>query len=419
MITQKQHSKSFNNSSIDFDIIRSQFPILSKKVNNKDLVYLDSAASAQKPKMVIDSLNKAYTENYANVHRGLHWLSEKSTNDYEEVRSKAAMFLGSSNPNEIIYGSGATSLINLVANSWGKSNLKEGDEIIITVADHHANIVPWQLIAQQTGSIIKAVNVSKEGDFDISDLRSLLNSKTKIVSVPHVSNVLGTIFPIKEISDLAHQFDALCFIDGCQGAIHIPVNVNEIGCDFYTFSAHKLYGPSGVGILWGKEEILKEMPPFIGGGDMIDEVDINSSTYADPPHRFEAGTPAIAEVIATGSAIDFVQNIGMDNIRNHEKKLLSHFEEVLKEVKDLKIIGTSKEKSGVISFLMKNAHPHDIATILDQKGIAIRAGHHCAQPLMKYLDISSTARASIGLYTKFSEAESLLDGLYTVKKLLG
>ena len=419
MINQTRKSKSHDDGLIDFDLIRSQFPILSKKVNNKNLVYLDSAASAQKPNVVIDSLIKAYTENYANVHRGLHWLSEKSTSDYEEVRSKAAKFLGCNNPNEIIYGSGATSLINLVANSWGKLNLCEGDEIIITLADHHANIVPWQLVSQQTGSKIIAVNVSQDGCFNINDLIPLLNRKTKIVSVPHVSNVLGTIFPIKEISKLAHQFDALCFVDGCQGAVHLPVDVKDIDCDFYTFSAHKLYGPSGVGILWGKEELLKEMPPFIGGGDMIDEVNINMSTFADPPHRFEAGTPAIAEVIATGAAIDFVQKIGMENIRNHEKQLLAHFENALKEIKGLKIIGNAEEKSGVISFVMKNAHPHDIATILDQKGIAIRAGHHCAQPLMKHLNISSTARASVGLYTQFSEAESLVDGLHTVKKLLG
>ena len=408
-----------NSDEIDFKKIRSEFPILQKKVNNKDLVYLDSAASAQKPKAVIDALNSAYLETYSNVHRGLHWLSEQSTFKYEEVRKKAANFLGASNSNEIIYGSGATHLINLIANSWGRKFLKSDDEIIITIADHHANIVPWQIVSQQTGSKIHAVPVDKDGNFDIKDMEKLINKKTKIISVPHVSNVLGTVFPVKEISKLAHEVNAICIVDGCQGAIHLPVDVKDIDCDFYTFSSHKLYGPSGVGVLWGRLSILQEMPPFLGGGDMIDNVDIENSTYADPPHRFEAGTPPIAEVIGFGAAIDFVQQIGMKNIRDHEQKILKHFTEKLNEVKELSIIGNSSNKSGVISFIFDGAHPHDIATILDQKGIAIRAGHHCAQPLMKHFNISSTARASIGVYSKEEEVDALIEGLKTVKKLLG
>ena len=412
-------NKNIQKENIDFNKIRSEFPILEKKINNNKMVYLDSAASAQKPMKVIETLNKAYLETYSNVHRGLHWLSEQSTSKYEDVRIKAANFLGAADHNEIIFGSGATQLLNLVANSWGRKFLKLDDEIIITIADHHANIVPWQLVAQQTGAKIKAVSVDDDGNFDINDLEKMITEKTKIISVPHVSNVLGTIFPVKEISKLAHKVNAICVVDGCQGAIHLPVDVKDIGCDFYTFSSHKLYGPSGVGVLWGRSSILHEMPPFIGGGDMIDNVDIESSTYADPPHRFEAGTPPIAEVIAFGAAIDFVQAIGMNNIREHEQKILKTFTEKLEEVKGLRILGNSISKSGVISFVFGNAHPHDIATILDQKGIAIRAGHHCAQPLMKHFNVTSTARASIGIYTQENEVDDLINGLSTVKKLLG
>ena len=412
-------NKNIQKENIDFNKIRSEFPILEKKINNNKMVYLDSAASAQKPMKVIETLNKAYLETYSNVHRGLHWLSEQSTSKYEDVRIKAANFLGAADHNEIIFGSGATQLLNLVANSWGRKFLKLDDEIIITIADHHANIVPWQLVAQQTGAKIRAVSVDDDGNFDINDLEKMITEKTKIISVPHVSNVLGTIFPVKEISKLAHKVNAICVVDGCQGAIHLPVDVKDIGCDFYTFSSHKLYGPSGVGVLWGRSSILLEMPPFIGGGDMIDNVDIESSTYADPPHRFEAGTPPIAEVIAFGAAIDFVQEIGMDNIREHEQKILKTFTEKLEEVKGLRILGNSISKSGVISFVFGNAHPHDIATILDQKGIAIRAGHHCAQPLMKHFNVTSTARASIGVYTQENEVDDLINGLTTVKKLLG
>ena len=412
-------NKNIQKENIDFNKIRSEFPILEKKINNNKMVYLDSAASAQKPIKVIETLNKAYLETYSNVHRGLHWLSEQSTSKYEDVRIKAANFLGAADHNEIIFGSGATQLLNLVANSWGRKFLKLDDEIIITIADHHANIVPWQLVAQQTGAKIRAVSVDDDGNFDINDLEKMITEKTKIISVPHVSNVLGTIFPVKEISKLAHKVNAICVVDGCQGAIHLPVDVKDIDCDFYTFSSHKLYGPSGVGVLWGRSSILLEMPPFIGGGDMIDNVDIESSTYADPPHRFEAGTPPIAEVIAFGAAIDFVQAIGMNNIREHEQKILKTFTEKLEEVKGLRILGNSISKSGVISFVFGNAHPHDIATILDQKGIAIRAGHHCAQPLMKHFNLTSTARASIGIYTQENEVDDLINGLSTVKKLLG
>ena len=398
--------------------IKSQFPIFDNKINNKDLIYLDSAASAQKPRVVLETLQKAYSETYSNVHRGLHWLSETSTEKYENVRIKAAKFLGANSSNEIIYGYGATYLINMVANTWGLANLKENDEIIISIADHHANIVPWQMVCQRTGSKIKAFNLNENDEPDLENLKSLISDKTKIIAVPHVSNVLGSVYPLEEISKIAKSANALFFVDGCQGAIHLPVNVSEIGCDFYVFSAHKLYSAGGVGILWGKKSILNEMPPFLGGGDMIDNVNIDVSTYAEPPYRFEAGTPPIAEIIALGEAISFVENIGMENIRNHEEKLLNYFHGLLDNFPGLKIYGNSNNKSGVISFTMENAHPHDIATILDQEGIAIRAGHHCAQPLMKYFNIPATARASLGIYSSKKDADELLKGLNKVKKLL-
>ena len=398
--------------------IKNQFPIFDNKINNKDLIYLDSAASAQKPRVVLETLQKAYSETYSNVHRGLHWLSETSTEKYENVRIKAAKFLGANSSNEIIYGYGATYLINMVANTWGLANLKENDEIIISIADHHANIVPWQMVCQRTGSKIKAFNLNENDEPDLENLKSLISDKTKIIAVPHVSNVLGSVYPLEEISKIAKSANALFFVDGCQGAIHLPVNVSEIGCDFYVFSAHKLYSAGGVGILWGKKSILNEMPPFLGGGDMIDNVNIDVSTYAEPPYRFEAGTPPIAEIIALGEAISFVENIGMENIRNHEEKLLNYFHGLLDNFPGLKIYGNSNNKSGVISFTMENAHPHDIATILDQEGIAIRAGHHCAQPLMKYFNIPATARASLGIYSSKKDADELLKGLNKVKKLL-
>ena len=406
-------------TKFDYKGIRSEFPFLSRKVNQKPIIYLDSAASSQKPQNVIDQLVKTYSQSYSNIHRGLHTLSEEATNSYEEVRLKIARFINAYSKEEIIFTSGATMSINLIANSYGLSKLKPNDEIIITVAEHHANIIPWQMLCEKTGAKLIAVPVDKDGNFDIKDMEKLVNKNTKIISVPHVSNVLGTVFPVKEISKLAHEVNAICIVDGCQGAIHLPVDVKDINCDFYTFSSHKLYGPSGVGVLWGRLSILHEMPPFLGGGDMIDNVEIENSSYADPPHRFEAGTPPIAEVIGFGAAIDFVQQIGMKNIRDHEQKILKHFTKKLNEVKELSIIGNSSNKSGVISFLFDGAHPHDIATILDQKGIAIRAGHHCAQPLMKHFNISSTARASIGVYSKEDEVDALIEGLKTVKKLLG
>ena len=404
-------------SGYDVEAIRADFPILSRTVHGKPLVYLDSAASAQKPRQVMDALMSAYTETYSNVHRGLHFLSEASTDAYEAVRGKVATFLGASSSDEIVLTSGATMALNLIARSWAEPRLQPGDEILISIAEHHANIVPWQMVAEKTGATLRAFDMGPEGTFVMSNLTDKVTPRTRIISVPHVSNVLGTVFPIAAIASVARDSGALLVVDGCQGAIHMPVDVVALGCDFYVFSAHKLYGPNGVGVLWGRGDILAEMPPFMGGGDMIDRVTIEASTYAEPPVRFEAGTPAIAETIALGAAVDYVSAIGMAAIRAHEQEVLSYAHQRLSAVDGLTIIGTAPGKSGVVSFTMDCAHPHDISTIIDNNGVAIRAGHHCAQPLMDYLDLPSTARASVGVYTTKAEFDVLADSLEKVRQI--
>ncbi|MEK9598626.1 MAG: cysteine desulfurase [Alphaproteobacteria bacterium] len=399
--------------------IRAKFPFLSREVNAKPIIYLDSAASSQKPQQVLDKLLKTYSHGYANIHRGLHTLSEEATDAYEEVRSKIARFINAADKDEVIFTSGATMSLNLIANCYGLQKLKSGDEILITVAEHHANIIPWQMLCQKTGAKIVAVPVDDDGCFNITELKDRVTKNTKIISVPHVSNVLGTIFPVKEISAIAHENNAICVVDGCQGVIHMPVDIQDIDCDFYVFSGHKLYGPSGIGICWGKAEILADMPPFLGGGDMINDVEIESATYSQPPSRFEAGTPPIAECIALGAAVDFVTDIGMDKIASHENSLLLYGHQRLASVKGLSFVGTSPNKSGVISFTLDAAHPHDISTLIDQDGIAIRAGHHCAQPLMKFLNLSSTARASIAVYSEPEDFDALAISLEKVNRIFG
>lgn len=406
-------------NGFDIDAIRAEFPILSREIHGKPLIYLDSAASSQKPKMVLDTLQSAYGETYANVHRGLHTLSEESTEKYEAVRHKLAQFLDAPDVNEIVFTSGATMALNLIAQCYGDTFLDAGDEVLITIAEHHANIIPWHLLSKRKGIKIVSAPVEEDGSFDLEKFKSCVTEKTKIISVPHVSNVLGTVFPIEQISQIAHDAGAICVVDGCQGAVHMPVSVQSLGCDFYVFSAHKLYGPSGIGALWGRAEILQSMPPFFGGGDMIDEVEIDSSTYADPPHRFEAGTPPIAECIGFGAALDFVMNIGMDAIHAHEQDVLRYGQQRLASVKGINFIGTAPGKSGVISFTLDAAHPHDISTLIDQDGVAVRAGHHCAQPLMKRFDLSSTARASVGVYTLKSDFDKLAEALEKVNKIFG
>ena len=407
-----------HNRVFDSEAIRADFPILAREVHGKPLVYLDSAASAQKPRQVLDALLSAYQDTYSNVHRGLHFLSEASTDAYEAVRGKVANFIGAAHGDEIVLTAGATMSLNMIAHCWAP-RLQPGDEILISVAEHHANIVPWQMVAERTGAVVRAFPVETDGTFLMQHFTDAMSDKTKVVSVPHVSNVLGTVFPVAEIAKLAHAAGALMVVDGCQGVVHMPVDVQALGCDFYVFSAHKLYGPNGVGVLWGKADILADLPPFLGGGDMIDEVTIERSTYADAPARFEAGTPAIAETIALGAAVDYVQAIGMDAIRAHEQEVLSYAHQRLSAVDGLNLIGTAPGKSGVVSFTMDSAHPHDISTIIDHDGVAIRAGHHCAQPLMDHLDLPSTARASVGVYTRPEDFDSLANALEKVRRIFG
>ena len=402
---------------VDFAALRDDFPILAQEVNGKPLCYLDSAASSQKPQVVLDALASAYAETYANVHRGLHYLSEASTDAYEAVRQKVAGLINAPSPDEVIFTSGATMSLNLIAHCWGGANLQEGDEILISIAEHHANIIPWQMIAKRTGAKIIACPMGEDGDFDKSALAERISEKTKIISLPHVSNVLGTVFPVKDIAKMAHDAGAIFIVDGCQGVVHMPVDVQDIDCDFYVFSGHKLYGPSGIGVCWGKADILADMPPFLGGGDMIDDVEITHATYAAPPARFEAGTPPIAECIGLGAAIDYVQKIGMAEIHRHEQELIRYGMQRLAEVEGLRFIGTAAGKSGVISFTLDDVHPHDISTLIDHEGVAIRAGHHCAQPLMKSLGLSSTARASVGLYNTPADFDVLVNALHKVNRI--
>jgi cysteine desulfurase/selenocysteine lyase len=382
-------------------------------------VYLDSAASAQKPNQVIEALVAAYQDTYSNVHRGLHFLSEASTDAYEAVRGKVADFIGAASGEEIVLTAGATMSLNLIAQSWALPRLQAGDEILLSIAEHHANIVPWQMVAEKTGAVVRAFPMETDGSFRMSAMTDMISAKTRIISIPHVSNVLGTVFPVAEIAKHARAVGALLVVDGCQGVVHMPVDVQALGADFYVFSAHKLYGPNGVGVLWGRADILAEMPPFLGGGDMIDRVTIERSTYAEPPQRFEAGTPAIAETIALGAAIDYVSQIGMAQIRAHEQDILSYAHQRLSAVEGLRLIGTAAGKSGVVSFTMDSAHPHDISTIIDNDGVAIRAGHHCAQPLMDFLDLPSTARASVGVYSTKQEFDVLATALEKVNRIFG
>ena len=414
-----QMASARQTAELDIDKIRADFPILSRQVNGKPLVYLDSAASAQKPNQVIEALVSAYQDTYSNVHRGLHFLSEASTDAYEAVRGKVAGFIGAASGDEIVLTAGATMSLNLIAQSWAAPRLQAGDEILISIAEHHANIVPWQMVAEKTGAVVRAFPMEDDGSFRMGALTDMITAKTRIIAIPHVSNVLGTVFPVADIAKHARSAGALLVVDGCQGVVHMPVDVQALGADFYVFSGHKLYGPNGVGVLWGRSDILADMPPFLGGGDMIDRVTVERSTYADPPQRFEAGTPAIAETIALGAAVDYVSQIGMEQIRAHEQDILAYAHQRLSAVEGLRLIGTAVGKSGVVSFTMDSAHPHDISTIIDNDGVAIRAGHHCAQPLMDFLDLPSTARASVGVYTTKQEFDVLATALEKVNRIFG
>ena len=405
------------NMMYDVEKIRADFPILSEEIRGQSLVFLDSAASAQKPRQVIDRVSDVYETSYANVHRGLHYLSEHATAAYEGAREKIRAFINADDVREVIYTKGATDAINLVAGSWGRQNLQAGDEIIISYAEHHSNIVPWQLLCEEKGAVLKVIPVDDEGAFHLDDFTALLSERTKIVAVTHVSNVLGTVIPIKEMARLAHQQGAVIMIDGCQGITHIAIDVQDLDCDFYAFSGHKLYGPSGIGVLYGKAHLLEAMPPYQSGGDMIERVTFAKTTWAELPHKFEAGTPPIAQAIGLGAAIDYVRSIGIAAIAAHEQDLLNYTTQKLSAVDGVRLIGTAAGKVSVISFVMDCAHPHDIATIVDQTGVAIRAGHHCAQPLIDRFEIPSAARASFGMYNTRDDADRLVASLEKVKEI--
>ena len=399
--------------------IRADFPILNEKIRNKQLVYLDNAASCQKPQAVIDSLVHLYSHDYANVHRGVHTLSVRSTDLFEAAREKVKTFINAQSEKEIIFVRGATDAVNLVAQTYGKANIHAGDEIIITAMEHHSNIVPWQMLCEEKGAILKVAPMNLAGELLMPEFEALLNAKTKLVSVVHMSNALGTINPVKKIIELAHAQNIPVLLDGAQAIPHMVVDVQALDCDFYVFSGHKLYAPTGVGVLYGKQALLEAMPPYQGGGDMIRTVTFEKSTYAGLPHKFEAGTPSIAEVIGLGAAIDYLNSIGMEAIAAHEFELLTYATKQALQIDGLKIIGEAKEKGGILSFTLHKIHPHDIGTMLDSLGIAIRAGHHCAMPVMDFYKVPATARASFAMYNTKAEIDVLMLGIRNLIEMVG
>ncbi len=396
---------------------RADFPVLTQTVHGKPLVYLDTGASAQKPRAVLEAMQSFYEREYANIHRGVHELSARATERYETVRGDVRRFLNAAHADEIVFTHGATEAINLVAQGWGRTFLKAGDEVLVTQLEHHANIVPWQLLQQQTGITLRVVPITPDGDVLIADVAAALSPRTKLVAVAHVSNALGTVLPVAAIAEMAHEAGALILIDGCQAASHMSVDVQALGADFYVFAGHKLYGPTGIGVLYGRRDILNAMPPYQGGGDMIESVRFSGTTFREPPYRFEAGTPPIVEVIGLGAALAYVNAIGLDNIARHEDLLLRYATEKLSAIEGLRIIGTAPRKAGIVSFVMANIHPHDIGTILDRHGIAIRAGHHCAQPVMEALGLPATARASFGLYNTTADIDALAAAVIRAREL--
>ena len=395
--------------SFDVDALRADFPILAREVNGRPLVYLDSAASAQKPKAVIQAMTRAMEHSYANVHRGLHTLATETTEAYEVVRGKVAAFIGA-DPSEIVYTKGGTEAINLVAAGLGAS-MREGDEIVLTVMEHHANIVPWHFLRERKGVVLKFVPVSDEGVLDLEAFQSLLGPRTRMVAVSHMSNVLGTINPIAEITRMAHEAGALVLVDGCQGVVHKPVDVKALDVDFYVFSGHKLYGPTGIGVLYGKAGLLAGLPPYQGGGEMIGTVTLETVTYADAPHRFEAGTPPILEVIGLGAAIDWLGGLDREAVARHEAGLYRRVRERLAGANWLKVLGEAPGKGAIMAFTVEGAHAHDVAQILDRYGVAVRAGTHCAEPLMRRFGLTSSARASFALYNTEAEADAFVEAL--------
>ena len=405
------------NGSYDVARLREDFPALAMQVYGKPLVYLDNAASAQKPNAVLDRMTEAYRSEYANVHRGLHYLANAATEAYEGARAKVATFLKASRPEEIVFTRNATEAINLVASSWGAPNLKEGDEIVLSIMEHHSNIVPWHFLRERQGAVLKWVDVDDDGNFLIEEFEKQLTSRTKLIAITQMSNALGTVVPVKEVVKIAHSRGIPVLVDGSQGAVHLTVDVQDIGADFYVFTGHKLYGPTGIGVLYAKYDHLVSMRPYNGGGEMIREVAREFVSYGDPPHKFEAGTPAIVEAIGLGAAIDYVNSIGKERISAHEHDLLAYAEARLREINSLRVIGTAQGKGPIISFEMKGAHPHDVATVIDRQGVAVRAGTHCVMPLLERFNVTATCRASFGMYNTREEIDHLAKALIKAREL--
>ena len=403
----------------DFDVyrVRADFPILARTIHGKPLVYLDNAATTQKPQAVIDSMIHYYTAENSNIHRGVHTLSELATESYEQSRVRVQRFLNAADPREIVFVRGATEGINLVAQTWGRAYIERGDEIVISTMEHHSNIVPWQILCEQQGANLRVAPVNDAGELLFDGFEKLLGPKTKLVAMAHVSNALGTVNPVRKIVQAARRVHARVLLDGAQAVPHMPVDVRGIDCDFYVFSGHKIYAPTGIGILYGKAELLEAMPPYQGGGDMISSVTFEKTLYNRLPHKFEAGTPHVSGAIGLGAALEYVNSIGIDRIARHEKQVLAHGTKRLLEIPGLRLIGTAKEKEGILSFMLEGIHPHDVGTILDQEGIAIRTGHHCAQPLMERFGVPATARASLALYNTREEMDALACGLQKVREV--
>jgi cysteine desulfurase/selenocysteine lyase len=405
--------------SFDAASIREDFPILKQSVYDKPLVYLDNAATSQKPQVVIDAITRYYSMDNSNIHRGVHLLSERATKAYEEARLKVQLFINAADSKEIIFTRGTTEAINLVAGSYGRANVRAGDEVLITAMEHHSNIVPWQILCDEKGARLRVAPINDDGELILEEFEKLVNERTKLVSLVHLSNALGTINPIRAIVEIAHRHNVPVMIDGAQAAPHTKLDVQELDCDFYAFSGHKLFGPTGIGVLYGKASLLDAMPPYQGGGDMIASVTFDKTTYNTLPYKFEAGTPNIAGTIGLGAAIDYVNQIGLDRIARYEHELLEYGTEALSQIPGLRLVGTAKEKAGVLSFVLEGVHPHDVGTILDREGIAIRTGHHCAMPLMQRFGIPATARASLAFYNTKEEIDELVAGIHKVKEVFG
>jgi cysteine desulfurase/selenocysteine lyase len=405
--------------AFDVEAVRKDFPILHQKIHGKPLVYLDNAATTQKPEAVIEAIANYYRRDNSNIHRGVHALSERATEAYEKVRTAAQKFLNAADPREIIFVRGTTEAINLVAQSYGRKNVGTGDEVLITAMEHHSNIVPWQLLCEEKGARLRVAPVNDRGELLLEEFEKLLGAKTKIVGVGHLSNALGTINPVSEIVRMAHARNVPVLVDGAQAAAHMRVDVQALDCDFYAVSGHKMYGPTGIGVLYGKTKLLEAMPPYQGGGDMIASVTFEKTIYNRLPYKFEAGTPNIADTIGLGAAIEYLNDLGLEQIEAHEAGLLAYATRVVESIPGVRVIGTAGEKAGVLSFVMDDIHPHDIGTILDSEGIAVRTGHHCAQPVMKRFNIPATARASFGLYNTSEEVDALAAGIKKVREVMG